>query len=95
MLHWEEVTKQDSLAVVAPGIWFEFCDAYRENIKQFYCGLHMNSHYFNEKKYICYFTSDNKNQHEINIVACKKYASIIASSYLGQQHPYRDYPRNL
>ena len=94
-LHWEKISKEDGLAVVAPGIWFERRNAFYEDSKQLYCNLYMNSQYFNEKKHLCSFTSNNKNQHEVNVIACNRYASIIASSYLGQQHPYRDYPRNL
>ena len=94
-LHWEKISKEDGLAVVAPGIWFEFRDSVYSDNKTFYCNLHMHSHYFNEKKYLCSFISNDKSQHEVNIIACKRYASIIASSYLGQQHPYRDYPKNL
>jgi len=94
-LHWEEIDKKNSLAIVAPGIWFDLTDIFYSDNKTYHCGLHMHSQYFNEKKYICYFVSNNEDQHKVNLIACKRYASIIASSYLGQQHPYRDYPKNF
>lgn len=96
-LHWESVRKEDdineSVTVLAPGIWLILIDQFVMVHNEYRCELNVHNLAISQQKYksVC----SNKDEHEQKLINCKKYAAIIASSFLGQQHPYRDYPKNL
>lgn len=99
-LHWESLSENRSVSVVAPGMWFELVD--RKSVTKYESGdiIHYDTYLYlyDRCNRIQLSTPDqtkDKNKHVSNIEYCKKYAFIIASSFLGSQHPYRDYPRNL
>lgn len=96
-LHWETFHKEDDIdeccAVLGPGIWLTLVVEYVRVYNEYRCKLVIHNLSSSETIYSTFVS--NKDEHEQKVINCKKYANIIASSFLNQQHPYRDYPRNL
>lgn len=98
-LHWQNLSEDKSLAVIAPGVWFELIISSYERKFVPNPGIYYNTYlyYYDHGIELALGTPSETvdvNIHKSNIEYAKKYASIIASSYHTQQHPYRDYPKN-
>lgn len=96
-LHWETVYDEPGnkldVAVLAPGIWLTLQKKFNEYNKDYYCQLKIC--HLTNAEIILWASSKDKEKYEKDILECKKYANVIAGSFLGQQHLYRDYPKNL
>lgn len=92
-LHWQILDDEEKLAIIAPGIWLKFIKRDSGNYK--YISLIMYSIYNGDCSLVDFGGSDDDTKLQLREEYCMKYASIVANSYLSQQHPYRDLPKNL
>ena len=91
-LHWQNLSENERILILCPGTWL-FYKEDKSASDYIYISLILFSS-FNTIKLVDFGGISNINKIKERYEYCIKYASIIASSYHTQQHPYRDYLKN-
>jgi hypothetical protein len=91
-LYWQKIHGKMESAALSPGLWLEISNWGDDYSTQTLSSSNIEG---SRKELLRFSGRVSEEQILFNIECLKKQANVIAQSYMGQQHPYRDYPRGF